>query len=167
MKAIFFVAAKIIYNPLLPPPVPVMGSSICGTFEAPVEYEPEEHTVINAEECFELPPIEALNLNIPIELAVESSKAEQNRRLEVFKEISEMDFDDDILHHSGISVKSSTRKKRHKSREGREKKNKVVEGIVEIGHIVQADQGNKSLEYTTEATQMEVSFCGSTCNGET
>uniref|UniRef100_A0A1I8PQD9 WD repeat-containing protein CG11141 n=1 Tax=Stomoxys calcitrans TaxID=35570 RepID=A0A1I8PQD9_STOCA len=147
--------AKIIYNPTLPPPVPLLGS-ICGSFEAPAEYEPEEgQTVTSAEECFELPPIEALNLNIPIELAVESSKAEQNRRLEVFREISDMDFDDDILHHSGI-VKPGTRKKRHKSRENRHK----AEGIVEIGHIVETDR-DKSLAYTSEATQMEASYCNS------
>ncbi|XP_073846527.1 WD repeat-containing protein CG11141 [Musca autumnalis] len=151
--------AKIIYNPSMPPPVPIMGSSICGTFEAPVEYEPEDQPIINAEECFELPPIETLNLNIPIELAVESSKAEQNRRLEVFKEISEMDFDDDILHHSGILLKTSTHKKRRKSRDGEKKR--TAEGIVEIGHIVEAEHG-KSLEYTAEATQMEASYC----NGE-
>uniref|UniRef100_A0A1I8N152 HPS5-like beta-propeller domain-containing protein n=1 Tax=Musca domestica TaxID=7370 RepID=A0A1I8N152_MUSDO len=157
--------AKIIYNPILPPPVPIMGSSICGTFEAPVEYEPEDQPIINAEECFELPPIETLNLNIPIELAVESSKAEQNRRLEVFKEISEMDFDEDILHHSGISVKSSaSHKKRRKSREGERKK--VTDGIVEIGHIVEAEHG-KAMEYTAEATQMEASYCnGNNGNGE-
>ncbi|XP_061392764.1 WD repeat-containing protein CG11141 [Musca vetustissima] len=161
--------AKIIYNPSMPPPVPVMGSSICGTFEAPVEYEPEEQPILNAEECFELPPIETLNLNIPIELAVESSKAEQNRRLEVFKEISEMDFDEAILHHSGISLKqdSSTNKKRRKSRErGGDTQNVATEGIVEIGHIVEAEHhGGKSMEYTAESTQMDVSYCNDANNG--
>ncbi|XP_075166840.1 WD repeat-containing protein CG11141 [Haematobia irritans] len=146
--------SKIIYNPILPPPVPLLGSAY-GSFEAPCE--PEEHQSV-AEECFELPPIETLDLDIPIELAVESSKAEQNRRLEVFKEISEMDFDDHILHHSGILVKSTTRKKRHKSRE-----NHKTEGIVEIGHIVETDK-DKSLEYTTEATLMEASYCGNNSN---
>ncbi|XP_065369566.1 WD repeat-containing protein CG11141 [Calliphora vicina] len=157
--------AKIIYNPSLPHPVPILGSSICGSFEAPVEYEPEEQPITNAEECFELPPIEPLNLQIPIELAVESSKAEQNRRLEVFKEISEMDFDDDILHHSGILMKNA-RKKRHKSRDSSRDNNKQG-GIVEIGHAVvqddneveAAENNKKKVEFTTASTKMEASFC--------
>ncbi|KNC24193.1 WD repeat-containing protein, partial [Lucilia cuprina] len=157
--------AKIIYNPSLPPPVPILGSSICGSFEAPVEYEPEEQPVTNAEECFELPPIETLNLQIPIELAVESSKAEQNRRLEVFKEISEMDFDDDILHHSGIL---NARKKRHKSRNSSRDNQKQTGGIVEIGHAVVQDEkeegkavdnNKEKVEFTTTSTKMEASFC--------
>lgn len=149
----------------MPPPVPVLGSSLCGSFEAPVEYEPEEQPVTNAEECFELPPIEPLNLQIPIELAVESSKGEQNRRLEVFKEISEMDFDDDILHHSGILMKNS-RKNRHKSRDNTVPITQKTSGIVEIGHAVQdvretkiVNDNKKKMEFTTESTQMEASFC--------
>lgn len=150
----------------MPPPVPVLGSSLCGSFEAPVEYEPEDQPITNAEECFELPPIEPLNLQIPIELAVESSKAEQNRRLEVFREISEMDFDDDILHHSGILMKNS-RKKRHKSRDNAVPTTQKTSGIVEIGHAVQQDEkeekimdnNEKKMEFTTESTQMEASFC--------
>lgn len=137
--------------------MPILG--LTDSFEAPIEYEPQEQPVTNAEECFELPPIEPLSIDIPIELAVESSKAHQNRRLEVFKEIGEMDFDDDILHHSGISTKKS-RKNRHKSQE-----NNKAEGIVEIGHAVVQDDNlasgytKRKMEFTAASTKMEASFC--------
>ncbi|XP_037951674.1 WD repeat-containing protein CG11141 [Teleopsis dalmanni] len=177
--------AKIIFNPLMPPPVPVLGSAICGTFESPVEYEPDEQSIIKAEECFELSPIEP-NKYIPIELAVESPRAEQNRRLEIFNQISQMDFDQSILHHSGVFVNG---RKKRKSRD-----NSVpskAEGIVEIGQVADVklaqnekaddehvqnrdsdkneetnrksfaakmDKSNAS-EFTAKPTLMDVSYC--------
>uniref|UniRef100_A0A1A9WR45 WD repeat-containing protein CG11141 n=1 Tax=Glossina brevipalpis TaxID=37001 RepID=A0A1A9WR45_9MUSC len=157
--------ARIIYNPTLPPPVPLLSCVTNETIEAPVEYEPEEHPVVKAEECFELPPVEPLNLKIPIELAVESPRAEQSRRLEMFKEISEMDFDEHILHHSGVTMKTP-HKKKHKNQEIYRKT--AATGIVEIGHAIQADEQmnhvNREEGFITKSTRMEASYCSD--NGE-
>ncbi|XP_053964663.1 WD repeat-containing protein CG11141 [Anastrepha ludens] len=182
--------AKIIFNPSMPPPVPLLGASIAGAFESPVEsFEPSEQPVGKAEECFELPPVEALNLNVPIELAVESPRAEQNRRLEIFNQISEMDFDQSILHHSGISQSGGGRKKR--TRHSRERENLPAttsvpsktptksEGIVEIGRVAEPEteletvhkaltavevtetKPNITRTTTTKPTLMNSSFCAS------
>lgn len=152
--------ARVIFNPSMPPPLPFMGASNHYLFEAPVEYEPEEVPVIKAEECFELPPIDNLNLSIPIELAVESPRTVQNKRLEIFQQISEMNFEENILHSSG---------KKHKRKLKENSKLKKPNGIVEIGHIVD-DDGKKdseqqqkhtpnSLELFNKATLMEASYC--------
>ena len=99
----FFISATIIFNPLHPPPLPLMGM-----IEQPIEFEAEDDYVLNAEECFELPPIEYLQLDIPIQTVLDSPGTEQtklliekNRRIEVLNKISELDFEESILFHSG------------------------------------------------------------------
>ncbi|XP_050324124.1 WD repeat-containing protein CG11141 [Bactrocera neohumeralis] len=187
--------AKIIFNPSMPPPVPLLGASIAGALDSPAEsFEPPEQPLGKAEECFELPPVELLNLNVPIELAVESPRAEQNRRLEIFNQISEMDFDQSILHHSGISQSVGGRKKR--SRRSRDRENalkssssEVVaptksQGIVEIGRVAEPETDletpGKTLtavevvetktnvkHTTTQPTLMNSSFCATTTSKNT
>nr|XP_014090842.1 WD repeat-containing protein CG11141 [Bactrocera oleae] len=180
--------AKIIFNPSMPPPVPLLGASIASALDSPAEsFEPPEQPVGKAEECFELPPVELLNLNVPIELAVESPRAEQNRRLEIFNQISEMDFDQSILHHSGISQSVGGRKKR--TRRSRDRENTVKsssseaaaptksQGIVEIGRVAEPEadletsietltaievmetKSNVKHTTTTKPTLMNSSFC--------
>lgn len=153
--------AKIIFNPLLPPPVPVLGASL---FESPVEFEAEDEAITNAEECFELPPIEDINLDIPIELAVESPRAEQSRRMEILNQIGEKEFEESILHHRG----AHTSKKEERTKK---KKKPKSEGIVEIGqapaeNTEKKPEKPKTLEFTAKPTVMDASFCtdtSSTC----
>lgn len=145
--------AKVIFNPLLPPPLPMLGGSHYSILEleSPPEMEPTLH---NAEECFELPPIEKLDLNVPIELAVESPLTQQNRRLEIFQRIGEMDFDESILHTSGTV--------NHKNRKvSLGKQNATQGGIVEIGH----ETHERNLPMTSAATLMDASYCQMENNG--
>lgn len=132
----------VIFNPLLPPPLPMVGVSQYSKLdvESPVELEPALNT---AEECFELPPIEKLDLNVPIELAVESPLAQQSRRLEIFRRIGEMDFEPSIVHTSGTL--------NHRKR----KRNAAAGGIVEIGQ----ETHEHKLPLTSAATLMEASYC--------
>ncbi|TDG44671.1 hypothetical protein AWZ03_008906 [Drosophila navojoa] len=143
----------VIFNPLLPPPLPMVGvSQYCKLdVESPVELEPALNT---AEECFELPPIEKLDLNVPIELAVESPLAQQNRRLEIFQRIGEMDFEPSILHTSGTL---SHRKRKVSA----DKRNAAAGGIVEIGQ----ETHEHKLPLTSAATLMEASYCQMENNG--
>ncbi|XP_062137447.1 WD repeat-containing protein CG11141 [Drosophila sulfurigaster albostrigata] len=145
--------AKVIFNPMMPPPLPMMGASPYSKLEleSPVEMEP---TLNSAEECFELPAIEKLDLNVPVELAVESPLTQQNRRLEIFQRIGEMDFDQSILHTSG-----TTSHKKRKVSVG--KQNAVVGGIVEIGQ----ETHERRLPLTSAATLMEASYCQMENNG--
>ncbi|CAD7012197.1 unnamed protein product [Ceratitis capitata] len=159
--------AKIIFNPSMPPPVPMLGATIAGALELPAEsFEPPEQPLGKAEECFELPPVEVLNLNVPIELAVESPRAEQNRRLEIFNQISEMDFDQSILYHSGITQSGGGRKKR--SRHSQERENNASssgssnqaaistksQGIVEIGRVVEPETELETTAKTLTAVEV-------------
>lgn len=188
--------AKVIFNPSMPPPVPLLGATIAGTLDSPAEsFEPREQPVGKAEECFELPPVELLNLNVPIELAVESPRAEQNRRLEIFNQISEMDFDQSILHHSGISQSGGARKKRTRRSRDREHTAKISsneaetpsksQGIVEIGRVVEPEtdletsiktltavevvEAKTNVKHTTTTvpTSPNSSFCSSTTTKNT
>ncbi|ALC40857.1 CG11141 [Drosophila busckii] len=132
--------AKVIFNPLMPPPLPMLGATHYAKLEveSPIELEPNLHS---AEECFELPPIEKLDLNVPIELAVESPLTQQNRRQEIFQRIGQMDFENSILHTSGTIS--------HKKRK--------TSGIVEIGQ--------ETLPHTSASTLMDASYCQIENNG--
>lgn len=138
---------KVIFNPLLPPPLPMLGASQYSKLELESPIEPEA-TITSAEECFELPSIEKLDLNVPIELAVESPLAQQNRRLEIFRRIGEMDFEQSIVHTSG----TLTHKKR-KTSVG--KQSAAPGGIVEIGQ----ETHERKLPLTNAATLMDASYC--------
>ncbi|KAH8285132.1 hypothetical protein KR054_005378 [Drosophila jambulina] len=141
--------AKVIFNPLMPPPIPLMGvSSQNARLESPVELQAEP-VLQGAEECFEVPPGEQLDLNVPIELAVESPLAQQNRRLDIFRRIGEMDFDQFIVH---TSKKTSVDKEPPAS---------SGSGIVEIGH----ETHELRLPLTNAATLMEASYCQMENNG--
>lgn len=143
--------AKVIFNPLMPPPLPMLGATHYSKMEveSPVELlEPSLHC---AEECFELPPIEKLDLNVPIELAVESPLAQQNRRLEIFKRIGEQDFDQSILHSTGGTAANRKRKVSVETRQ-----NGTIGGIVEIG---QETQEQHKVPQTSAATLMDASYC--------
>lgn len=170
---------KIIFNPLLPPPVPSRS-----LFELPFEFEAEEEAVINAEECFELPPIQHIDLDIPIQAKPESPTSKQNkllmeqsRRIEVFDRINEMEYEDSILYRSGANrrhKKDPSSSKGHSS-----KKKKAKSGIVEIGQAMDETpssssscdktsgesnkKSNMKLEVTTRPLQMDASFCTDTC----
>ncbi|BFG03420.1 WD repeat-containing protein1 [Drosophila madeirensis] len=143
--------AKVIFNPLMPPPVPVLGASHYSQLESPLELQAEP--LHSAEECFELPPVEKLDLNVPIELAVESPLAQQNRRLDIFRRIGEMDFEQSIVHTTGTT---GTRKR--KPSVG--KQNSGL-GVVEIGH----ETHELKLPLTSAATIMEASYCQMENNG--
>ncbi|KAH8304548.1 hypothetical protein KR059_011918 [Drosophila kikkawai] len=141
--------AKVIFNPLMPPPVPLMGlSSQSERLESPLELQAEP-VLQGAEECFEVPPGEQLDLNVPIELAVESPLAQQNRRLEIFRRIGEMDFDQYIVHTS----RKTCAEKAPPVSSG--------SGIVEIGH----ETHELRLPLTNAATLMEASYCQMENNG--
>ncbi|XP_030559825.1 WD repeat-containing protein CG11141 [Drosophila novamexicana] len=144
---------KVIFNPLLPPPLPMLGASQYSKLELESPIEPEA-TITSAEECFELPSIEKLDLNVPIELAVESPLAQQNRRLEIFRRIGEMDFEQSIVHTSG----TLTHKKR-KTSVG--KQSAAPGGIVEIGQ----ETHERKLPLTNAATLMDASYCQMENNG--
>lgn len=135
--------ATVIFNPLMPPPVPVMGVSAQNArLESPLELQAVP-VLQGAEECFELPPVEQLDLNVPIELAVESPLAQQNRRLDIFRRIGEMDFDQFIVHTS------------RKTSVGKPPMASSGSGIVEIGH----ETHELRLPLTNAATLMEASYC--------
>ncbi|KAH8373116.1 hypothetical protein KR009_012125 [Drosophila setifemur] len=133
--------AQVIFNPLMPPPVPVLGATNYSQLESPLEMQAEP-TLQSAEECIELPAVQQLDLNVPIELAVESPLAQQNRRLEIFRRIGEMDFDQSIVHTS--------------------KKSSVGNGPAGCGlgivEIAQETQETK-LQLNNAATLMDASYC--------
>lgn len=143
--------AKVIFNPLLPPPLPMLGANHYSKMEVESPVELVEPSLHCAEECFELPPIEKLDLNVPIELAVESPLAQQNRRLEIFKRIGEQDFDQSILHSTGGTAANRKRKVSVETRQ-----NGTIGGIVEIG---QETQEQHKVPQTSAATLMDASYC--------
>ncbi|XP_017049958.1 WD repeat-containing protein CG11141 [Drosophila ficusphila] len=138
---------KVIFNPLMPPPVPVLGSAHYSEVESPVELQAEP-VLQSAQECFESPMEEQLNLNVPIELAVESPLAQQNRRLEIFRRIGQMDFEESIVHSSRKTCEEKPTASN-------------ASGIVEIGHETQ----ELRLPLTNAATLMEASYCQMENNG--
>lgn len=87
-------------------------------FGPPIEFEAEDEAIANAEECFELPPIGHIDSDVSITSELDSPTTkqsklimEQNRRLEVFDSINNMQFDETILHHSEVQKKKKTSKK--------------------------------------------------------
>lgn len=105
--------------------------------------------IINAEEVFELPPIQQIDLDIPIESELDSPTtkknkiiSEQNRRIEVFDRITDMQFEDSILYKSGTSKKTK-----------KTDSLKTKSGIVEIGQIV-----SETGELTTNGKNEILSF---------
>lgn len=140
----------------------------CSTFEtSPVEFEAEEETVLNAEECFELPPIEQLNLKTPITtslsehdlLSQDKLFLEHSKKAEIFEKIGQLEFDSSILFKTGVKKKKSKEKSTKR----------VSEGIVEIGQqavfsedstVRDADGANKV--ETNRPCLLDASFCEGT-----
>lgn len=109
--------------------------------ELPIEYEIEEETVTDADECIELPPIEYIQLDTPLEcklnehnlLREDKLLLEHSRKLEVFEKINFLDYDDSILFNTGAKKK----KKQFTNK---------IDGVVEIGRqavTINADHDNK------------------------
>lgn len=99
--------------------------------------EVQEETVTQADECFELPPIENISLDIPLACRVgehnllkqDKLLLEHSRKLEVFEKINTLDYDDSILFRVGTKKKKKT-SVHSSSTSGDEAK---IDGIVEIG----------------------------------
>lgn len=110
----------------------------------------EEEVVMDGDECFELPPIECIELNVPLACSLNEHNLlkedklllEHSRKCEVFEKINTLDYDDSILFDTGtkkkkkifpldISALTSTARPK-------------VDGIVEIGH--QAESIDKIYE---------------------
>lgn len=107
--------------------------------------EIQEETITQADECFELPPIENIRLDVPLDCRISEHNLlkedklllEHSRKLEVFEKINTLDYDDSILFQSG------TKKKKKASAVVGTTVNNVVtvdsgddtrcDGIVEIG----------------------------------
>lgn len=151
---------------------PSAGTLQCRTSQPPpVEFEAEEEIVPNAEECFELPPIEQLHLKTPITMSLsehdllsqDKMLLEHSRKVEIFEKIGQMEFDSSILYKPGTKKKTSKDKGQKK----------VSEGIVEIGQQAAQPDGlneNISIEQTEGAAKVETnrpclldaSFCEGT-----
>lgn len=140
----------------------------CNTFEpSPVEFEAEEETVLNAEECFELPPIEQLHLKTPITtslsehdlLSQDKLLLEHSKKAEIFEKIGQLEFDSSILFKTGVKKKKSNGKS-----------NKTVsEGIVEIGQQADLTEKNTAGDAqealkieTNRPCLLDASFCEGT-----
>lgn len=138
----------------------------CNTLEPfPVEFEAEEETVLNAEECFEeLPPIEQLHLKTPITtslsehdlLSQDKLLLEHSKKAEIFEKIGQLEFDSSILFKTGVKKKKT-----------KEKTNKTVsEGIVEIGQQAELNEKSSVREMdgatkveTNRPCLLDASFC--------
>lgn len=165
--------ANIIYSPLLPPPIPFMGN-ICDDYLGDCNQEPskdeiiaidessnhEDDDVTKAEECFELPPIEAINLSVPIVVAIEETGvADQRQRMDRFKEISQMDFDENILHHSSLNSSLLDKPQYATFLQPRDMNVTKSLGIVEIGRMAQVkvDVDTKSKDTKAHTTLISAS----------
>ncbi|KAG4066191.1 hypothetical protein HA402_014491 [Bradysia odoriphaga] len=128
------------------------GLTPSNTFEpSPVEFEAEEETVLNAEECFELPPIEQLQLKTPITMSLsehdllsqDKMLLEHSKKAEIFEKIGQLEFDS-ILFKTGV-----------KKKKPKDKTNKVIaEGIVEIGRPADSSE-NSTPKVADGATKVE------------
>lgn len=91
--------------------------------------------IVQADECFELPPIECIELNVPLAcqlnehnlLKEDKLLLEHSRKLEVFEKINTLDYDDSILFNGG------TKKKKKGILDGSFNGENGLDGIVEIG----------------------------------
>lgn len=78
--------------------------------------EIQEEAIAQADECFELPPIEQIRLDIPLACRIgehnilneDKLLLEHSRKLEVFEKINTLDYDDSILFHTGTKKKKKT-----------------------------------------------------------
>lgn len=111
--------------------------------QGPVEFvaadgKLEVDSVTHAEECFELPPIEILELDTPLHISYDEHDLpvqdqrflEHSRKVEVFERINELQYDDSILFKPKAGGKKS--RKAHQTPQAK-LKCAAPTGIVEIG----------------------------------
>lgn len=97
--------------------------------------EVQEEKITQADECFELPPIENIQLDIPIACQIgdhnllkqDKLLLEHSRKLEVFEKINTLDYDESILFRVGTKKKKKTSVHSASSDEAK------IDGVVEIG----------------------------------
>lgn len=111
--------------------VQINGKSLLAT-ESRIEVE--EECVTQGDECFELPPIENIRLDIPLMCNITEHNLlrddklllEHSRKMEVFEKLNELDYDDSIL------FEACTKRKKKMSADKAMVADKF-NGIVEIG----------------------------------
>lgn len=116
----------------------------------PVIHQASEDTVVDADECIELPPIEKITLDTPLEcvfkehnlLREDKLLLEHSRKLEVFEKISRQDYDDSILYGKGTKRKKRVKKMSNEN------------GIVEIARQADTidDESNNKIELKNSKT---------------
>lgn len=97
--------------------------------------EIQEEIVTQADECFELPPIERIRLDVPLACRIgehnllkeDKLLLEHSRKLEVFEKINTLDYDESILFQTGTKKKKKTSVHSQSSDEAK------IDGVVEIG----------------------------------
>lgn len=120
---------------------------------APIIHQASEDTIANADECLELPPIQEIHLETPLEcvfkehslLREDKLLLEHSRKLEVFEKINRQEYDDSILFGKGTKRKK------------RPKKSSLENGIVEIAKQADSIDCDKAeLETQSEPEQKEI-----------
>lgn len=132
----------------------------------PPEFLAEDLTT--AEECFELPPIETIRLNTPLQTSLDEHDLllqdklflEHSRKVEVFEKINDSVYDDSIIYKQSSTKKKSV---------GPKVKRYVPSGIVEIGQQAAVHETNAAkptdklasatVTETTRSNVMESSYC--------
>lgn len=121
----------------------------------------EEEVVVDGDECFELPPIECIELNVPLSCKINEHNLlkedklllEHSRKLEVFEKINTLDYDESILFDTGTKKK----KKTFSFDIPQLVKPQQVNGIVEIGRDAESidkiihDKAENNIIKTTNA----------------
>ncbi|XP_055320315.1 WD repeat-containing protein CG11141 [Sitodiplosis mosellana] len=148
--------------------------------------EIQEETVTQADECFELPPIETIHLNVPLACRIGEHQLlkedklllEHSKKLQVFEKINTLDYDESILFQTGTKKKKKTSVHSTSSDEAK------IDGVVEIGRQAEFfteqtnefDKTNQQIidrppeissftESTTKPCLMQASFCDFLNNG--
>lgn len=149
--------------------------------------EIQEEMVTQADECFELPPIESIRLDVPLACRIgehhmlkeDKLLLEHSRKLEVFEKINTFDYDESILFQTGTKKKKKTSVHSASSDDGK------IDGIVEIGRqaelfneqINRFEKTNQQIidrsqeigsftESTTKPCLMQASFCDFISNNQ-
>lgn len=156
--------------------ITIFENNLLNLVELP-QIEVDEEIIVNAEECFELPPIEHIDLNIPIELGQteinpyldSKDVVDYSHKMKQYDKINDIQYDDSILFKSGKNRKHSTDRKTGKSKKRQSYENQgIVEIGKDIGREVCADNEDKvepniivdnSLEVITRPHPMVISFC--------
>lgn len=149
--------------------------------------EIQEESITQADECFELPPIEKIRLDIPLACRIgehhllkeDKLFLEHSKKLQVFEKINTLDYDESILFQTG------TKKKKKTSVHSISSDDTKMDGVVEIGRQAEFftdtqsngfDKTNKQIidrppeigsftESTTKPCLMQASFCDFLNNG--